>query len=229
MMKVIFKKSDEVEPFLFHFTDNDGNVILKSENYKAKKSALNGIASVKKHAASEKRYELKEAEENKFYFNLKSTNGQIVGTSPIFESKIDRQVAMTMLGGDAASAEVEDQTGAALSKKASKAQQQTVKKSVEENSEEERLQKVASEVKKKPKAVPKPKAPIAPTPVKSDKPITEKREKSSIEKKTGVIRGFAGYMGKAAGFGITMGTKPMTIFMGSIKDMYKKISKKQSR
>ena len=70
-MKVVFNKSDAVEPYSFRFTDDTGKIILKSENYKAKKSALNGIESVKKNAVSEKRYELKTAKNGKVYFNLK--------------------------------------------------------------------------------------------------------------------------------------------------------------
>jgi len=109
-MKVLFKKSDAVEPFSFRFTDNDGNIILKSENYKAKPSALNGIESVKKNASSEKRYELKTAKNGKFYFNLKSTNGQVIGTSPMFDDEEKRQSVIEFLSGNAVSAELDDQS-----------------------------------------------------------------------------------------------------------------------
>lgn len=118
-MKVLFKKSDAVEPFSFRFTDNDGNVILKSENYKAKASALNGIESVKKNASSEKRYELKTAKNGKFYFNLKSTNGQVIGTSPMFDDEQKRQSVIAFLSGNAVSAELNDQSSAESAEKSS--------------------------------------------------------------------------------------------------------------
>ena len=44
-MKAMLKKSQAQEPFSFTFTSDDGKALVKSENYTAKKSALNGIAS----------------------------------------------------------------------------------------------------------------------------------------------------------------------------------------
>lgn len=107
-MKVLFKKSDAAEPFSFRFTDDEGKVFLKSENYKARPSALNGIRSVQKNASSEKRYELKTAKNGKAYFNLKATNGQIIGTSPMFEDEQARSAAIALLSSSAASAEIDD-------------------------------------------------------------------------------------------------------------------------
>ena len=67
----------------FHFVLKAGNgqVILTSQMYASKASALNGIESVKKNCGDEKCWETKTAKNGKFHFNLKSTNGQIVGSS----------------------------------------------------------------------------------------------------------------------------------------------------
>ena len=291
-MKVLFKKSDAVEPFSFRFTDNDGKVILKSENYKARKSALNGIESVKKNATSEKRYEIKTAKNGKFYFNLKATNGQVIGTSPMFESEADRQSAIALLGSDAASAELDDQSTpvpkAAPKPKPLNAEQlesavakkKKLSEAKEKAAEKESTQKSAPKAEVKPKAAPKSKAAEVSTEkeaAKSQLP-TEKKElskapaatpakkevkekvtpapkaakaepvkksaaapakssekkssdtpgeedvKSSGEKKTGPIGNLANYIGRAAGVGIFMGTKPMTIFVDTVKVFYKKIS-----
>ncbi|MEN8166639.1 MAG: YegP family protein [Pseudomonadota bacterium] len=109
-MNVILKKSDAAEPFTFSFLDEAGKSILRSENYKAKNSAVNGIASVKKNCADDARYEMKEAKNGKLFFNLKSTNGQIVATSTMFDSAAERDTCIAGLKSQAADASVDDQT-----------------------------------------------------------------------------------------------------------------------
>jgi uncharacterized protein YegP (UPF0339 family) len=109
-MNVILKKSDAAEPFTFAFMDDDGKSILRSENYKAKSGANNGIASVKKNCVNDARYEMKESSNGKFYFNLKSSNGQIVATSAMFNSTADRETCIDGLKNQAADASVDDQT-----------------------------------------------------------------------------------------------------------------------
>lgn len=105
-MKVIMKKSDAKEPFTWSFQE-DGKALLRSENYKEKRSALNGIESVKKNCSSDGRYELKTSSNGKFFFNLKAANGQVIGTSPLFASEADRDAAIAALKSKAAAAAVE--------------------------------------------------------------------------------------------------------------------------
>lgn len=107
-MKAILKKSSAAEPFTFAFEEGGKN-ILRSENYKEKRSALNGIESVKKNCENDARYELKESSNGKFFFNLKAANGQIVGTSAMFASEADRSAAIAALKS-AGSASLDDQT-----------------------------------------------------------------------------------------------------------------------
>ncbi len=106
-MKVVMKKSDAKEPFSWTFQD-DGKSILRSENYKEKRSAVNGIESVKKNCDNDARYELKTSSNGKFFFNLKAANGQIIGTSPMFASDAERRAAIDALKAKAASATVEE-------------------------------------------------------------------------------------------------------------------------
>ena len=96
-MIVILKKSDAAEPFSFTFQDADGKTILRSENYKVKSSALNGIESVKKNCVNDARYEMKEAKNGKLYFNLKASNGQVVATSAMFDTSADRDASIADL------------------------------------------------------------------------------------------------------------------------------------
>ena len=104
-MKVLLKESKAKEPFSFSFVNDAGKMVVKSENYKAKPSAVNGIESVKKNCQNDARYELKESKNGKFFFNVKASNGQIVGTSALFGSEAERGAAIDDLkakGPDAA-------------------------------------------------------------------------------------------------------------------------------
>jgi len=109
-MKVLLKKSEAAEPFTFSFVDDGGKMVVKSENYAAKKSAENGIESVKKNAQIDGRYEMKDAKNGKFYFNVKASNGQIVGTCALFVSDADRATAASLLKRAGPPAPVDDQT-----------------------------------------------------------------------------------------------------------------------
>ncbi len=104
-MKVVIKKSEAQEPFTFSFINNDGTTLVRSENYAAKKSALNGIASVKKNCIEASRYEMKESKNGKFFFNIKASNGQIVATSALFATQDIRDAAISQMKSEAPKAE----------------------------------------------------------------------------------------------------------------------------
>jgi len=73
----------------YHFTlkAKNGQVILSSEMYNSKAAAINGIASVQKNAAEDGRYERKTAKDGRFFFNLKASNGQVIGSSQMYSSE----------------------------------------------------------------------------------------------------------------------------------------------
>ncbi len=108
-MKAILRKTQASEPYSFVFLDSQGKTLLKSENYKAKDSARNGIESVKKNCSNDARYELKKARNGKVFFNLKAANGQIVGTSAMFSSQTELDAAIAMLKSNAPNTSVEEQ------------------------------------------------------------------------------------------------------------------------
>ena len=108
-MQVLLKESQAQEPFSFSFINAAGHAVVKSENYKAKKSALSGIESVKKNCVNDARYELKETKNGKFFFNVKASNGQIVGTSMLFATEADRNGAIAELKSAGPGAAVEEQ------------------------------------------------------------------------------------------------------------------------
>ena len=104
-MTINLRKSEAKEPFSFIFVNAEGKTIVKSENYAQKPSAKNGIESVKKNCQDDARYELKESANGKSFFNIKSTNGQVVGTSALFANEDERAAAIAELKADAPSTE----------------------------------------------------------------------------------------------------------------------------
>ncbi|OSI11791.1 YegP family protein [Neisseria canis] len=99
------KKSD-TGGFHFNFLGADGKTILRSEQYSSKAAAQNGIESVRKNADNEARYELKESTSGKFYFNLKASNGQIIGTSMMYADNAEREKKIGEVKQGAAKASV---------------------------------------------------------------------------------------------------------------------------
>ncbi len=83
----MFELKKSSEKFHFVLKAGNGQVILSSQMYASKASAMNGIESVKTNSNNDSLYERKTAANGKFYFNLKSTNGQIIGSSQMYTSE----------------------------------------------------------------------------------------------------------------------------------------------
>lgn len=92
----------------FKLLNTDGKTLLRSEGYHAKAGCSNGIESVRKNAGNEKHYDVKTATDGRHYFNLKASNGQIVGTSPMFADTAACDAALAATKASAAGAPVED-------------------------------------------------------------------------------------------------------------------------
>ncbi len=102
--------TDKSGEFRFRLINSNGKVALKSESYIAKSSATNGIESIKKNAADEKKYKFNNAEETSF--NLVAGNGQVIGTSPKFADKSTTKSMMSKIMHSAAKADVIDLSNA---------------------------------------------------------------------------------------------------------------------
>ena len=76
--------------FHFNLKAGNGQVILSSEMYESKSAAENGIESVKKNAGDDGRYDRKTSSSGKPFFSLKASNGQIIGSSEMYESESAR-------------------------------------------------------------------------------------------------------------------------------------------
>ncbi len=102
------RKNKELQ---FVLKADNGQVILASEGYAAKASCLNGVESVRKNATDDHRYDRLTAKNGKFYFNLKATNGQIIGTSEMYESAAGRDNGIESVKKNAPDAKVEEELG----------------------------------------------------------------------------------------------------------------------
>ncbi len=83
----MFELKKSGEKFHFVLKASNGQVILSSQMYASKASAQNGIASVQKNCGDDKCFDRKVAKNDKFHFNILSTNGQIVGSSQMYASE----------------------------------------------------------------------------------------------------------------------------------------------
>lgn len=105
----VIKKRTNGE-FQFDLKAGNGQIILTSEGYNAKAGCENGIESVRKNAQDDAKFERKTSSNGKFYFNLKATNGQIIGKSEMYESEASRDNGIESVKKNAPDAKVDDQT-----------------------------------------------------------------------------------------------------------------------
>jgi uncharacterized protein len=94
--------------FQFQLKAGNGQIILSSEGYSSKTSCQAGIDSVKNNSEDDGKYDRKTSANNKFYFNLKATNGQVIGTSEMYESETARENGISSVKTNAPDATVED-------------------------------------------------------------------------------------------------------------------------
>ena len=102
--------TDKAGETRFRLKASNGQVILASEGYKQKASALNGIESVRKNSGDDSRFERAETKNGKWRFNLKASNGQIIGTSETYESADARDNGIASVRKNAPDAKLEDLT-----------------------------------------------------------------------------------------------------------------------
>lgn len=85
MGKFEIKKTAKGE-WMFNLKAGNGQVILTSENYTTKPACENGVDSVRKNAPIDSRYDRKTAKDGSPFFNLKASNGQVIGKSEMYSS-----------------------------------------------------------------------------------------------------------------------------------------------
>lgn len=107
MGKFVISKRNNGE-FQFNLKADNGQVILTSEGYSSKASCENGISSVKTNSQDDSKFDKKTSSNGKPYFNLKASNGQIIGTSEMYESTSGRDNGISSVKSNAPSASTED-------------------------------------------------------------------------------------------------------------------------
>ncbi len=103
-------QSEKSGEFYFRLKAKNGQIILSSQGYTTKSSCQNGIDSVIKNSQDETRFEKKETDAGKFRFNIKSTNGQVVGSSQNYESEAGRDNGVESVMTNAKDSEIKDLT-----------------------------------------------------------------------------------------------------------------------
>ena len=105
--EITLRKNGEYQ---FNLKASNGQVILTSEGYTQKAGCMNGIESVRKNAPEDARFERKTSSNGKPYFNLKATNGQVIGGSEMYESEASREKGIESVKKNAPDAAIDDKT-----------------------------------------------------------------------------------------------------------------------
>ncbi|UPT69901.1 MAG: YegP family protein [Flavobacterium sp. JAD_PAG50586_2] len=105
--KFVIRKSSN-DQFYFNLWSAQEEILLTSEMYTAKQSCKNGIESVKTNAPNDKNYYKQISQNGKYYFVLKSGNGEIIGVSRMYTDSSDRDNSIAKVKRDAPIAETEE-------------------------------------------------------------------------------------------------------------------------
>lgn len=94
--------------FMFDLYADNHQVILTSQGYTTKANCMNGIESVRNNAQEDSRFKHEVAKDGRFYFNLTSGNGQVVGTSQMYTTQDACMKGTQSVMNNAPSASVEE-------------------------------------------------------------------------------------------------------------------------
>jgi uncharacterized protein YegP (UPF0339 family) len=96
--------------FMFNLKAANGEIILTSETYHAKASALNGIESVKKNGSIDAHFERLTSKASQPYFVLKAANHEVIGRSEMYSSVAAMEKGIESVKKNSAVAELHDIT-----------------------------------------------------------------------------------------------------------------------
>lgn len=103
------KYKDKAGEWRFNLKAGNGEKILHSEGYKSESGCDNGIESVKTNSQDDSKYVDLDAKNGQFYFNLKASNGQVIGTSEMYTTESGRDKGNASVKSNASSATVESE------------------------------------------------------------------------------------------------------------------------
>lgn len=99
---------DKSGQYRFNLKAGNGQVILSSEAYTTKAACENGIESVKKNSQDDGRFDRKTAKDGSPYFNLKASNGQVIGNSEMYSGTSAMENGIASVKKNAPGADIED-------------------------------------------------------------------------------------------------------------------------
>ena len=102
--------NDKKGEFRFRLKAGNGQVILASQGYNSKSGCTNGIDSVRTNAREDASYERLVAKNGSPYFNIKSSNGQVIGNSEMYSSEASMENGIKSIKKNAPGATVNDMT-----------------------------------------------------------------------------------------------------------------------
>lgn len=94
--------------FMFNLKAGNGEVILTSEMYEQKASAVVGIESVRKNGTADGNFEMRKSSGGQPYFVLKAANGEVIGTSEMYSSDAAARNGIESVKKNCTSSDVKD-------------------------------------------------------------------------------------------------------------------------
>lgn len=94
--------------FMFNLKAGNGQVILSSQLYASKPSAIDGVESVRKNAADDANYDRRTAKDGSPYFVLLAANKQEIGRSEMYSGTAAMENGIASVKKNAPDAKIEE-------------------------------------------------------------------------------------------------------------------------
>ena len=94
------------DKFMFNLKAENNQVILTSQVYEQKQSALTGIESVQQNGPDAGNFEHKVSTAGEPYFVLKAQNGEVIGKSQMYSSEAAAQTGIASVQTNSPSTEI---------------------------------------------------------------------------------------------------------------------------
>ena len=105
---IIIKRTNGQYQFNLQAANNE--IILTSEGYVTNAGCRNGIESARENSKYDGNYQRKVSADNKYYFNMKAANGEVIGTSEMYESAAGRDKGIESVKANTEGAMVDDRS-----------------------------------------------------------------------------------------------------------------------
>lgn len=105
--KFALRKTDKGN-FVFSLKAANGQIILTSQPYSDKRSAMNGIESARRNASDDANFERRTSSDGQPYFVLKAANAQIIGQSEMYSSKASMENGIASVKRNVLAAPLQD-------------------------------------------------------------------------------------------------------------------------